>query len=214
MIRVLLAEDESLIRGALMMLLRSENGVEIVAETGEGRAVLPLALKHRPDVAVLDVNMPDMSGLDAAAQLREQLPQCRILLVTSLDRPGVIRRAMDLSVDGYLLKDTPPDEFAQAIHAVAAGRRVVDSTLLMDAWRSPRNPLTPRETEVLQLAAAGHSVPGIAAAVGLSLGTVRNYLSNAVSKLGARTRQDAVRLAQEAGWLLPVSSGADRQPAD
>ncbi|MFI1183402.1 DNA-binding response regulator [Streptomyces sp. NPDC020799] len=204
-IRVLLAEDESLIRGALVMLLKAEHGMEVVAETGEGRSVLPYALEHRPDVAVLDVNMPDMSGLDAAGQLREHLPECRILLVTSLSQPGVIRRAMNLHVDGYLLKDAPPEEFTQAIRTVARGGRVVDTALLLNAWQSPENPLTSRETEVLERAAAGYPVAEIATALQLSTGTVRNYLGNAVTKLGARTRQDAVRLAREAGWLLPAS---------
>ncbi|RLV08834.1 DNA-binding response regulator [Streptomyces griseocarneus] len=212
-IRVLLAEDESLIRGALVLLLKAERGMEVVAETGEGRNVLPCAVRYRPDVAVLDVNMPDMSGLEAAAQLREHVPRCRILLVTSLSQPGVLRRAMDLNVDGYLLKDAPPEEFTQAIRTVAAGGRVVDASLLLNAWQSPENPLTQRETEVLQRAAWGYPVAEIAATLGLSSGTVRNYLGNAVTKLGARTRQDAVRLAQEAGWLLPASPGGGRSGA-
>ncbi|MER8002655.1 MULTISPECIES: response regulator transcription factor [unclassified Streptomyces] len=208
MIRVLFAEDEHLIRGALIELLRGELDMRVVADTGEGRQVLPLALEHRPDVAVLDVNLPDRNGIEVAALLHEHVPRCRTLLLTSLGQPATVRQAMEHHVGGYLMKDAAPGELASAIRRVASGGRVIDPELMLAVWETNTNPLTPRETEILTWAAKGYAVRDIARAVSLSTGTVRNYLSSCVTKLGARSRLDAVRLAREAGWLPPL----DRAP--
>jgi len=202
MIRVLLADDEHLIRGALAALLGLEPDLAVVAETGEGHRVLELALKHRPDVAVIDVNMPDVNGLQVAAHLAERCPSCRVLLLTSLGHPGTVRQALALKVSGYLKKDAAPAELSEAIRRVVDGQRVISPELLLAAWESDANPLTTRETEVLQLWGEGMGVREIAARIHLSTGTVRNYLSGAVSKLGARNRLDAYRMATAAGWLL------------
>nr|ABL09961.1 regulator [Streptomyces echinatus] len=201
MIRVLLAEDEHLIRGALTALLSEEVGIDVVADTGTGRSVLSLSLQHRPDVVVLDVMLPDMTGLEVAEQLQEHLPSCRILLLTSLGIPGTVRQALEQQVDGYLLKDAPPAALADAIRKVAGGQRVIAPGLMLAAWESRANPLTPRETEILRWASEGGSVRDVADAARLSPGTVRNHLSSIVTKLGARSRLDAVRIAQDAGWL-------------
>ncbi|MFF4797268.1 DNA-binding response regulator [Streptomyces sp. NPDC001351] len=208
MIRVLIAEDEHLIRGALISLLSAEKGIQVVADTGEGHQVVALAREHRPDVAVLDVNLPDINGLEVAGRLQECLPQCRSLLLTSLDHPGTVRQALDQGVAGYLLKDAPPGALATAIRRVAAAQRVIAPELLLAAWQARSNPLTPRETEVLARASEGMDVAGVAEATQLSHGTVRNYLSRCVMKLGARGRLDAVRIAREAGWLLGSSASA------
>jgi two-component system response regulator DesR len=219
MLRVLLADDEHLIRAALVALLSTEPDIQVVAETGEGTAILPLAREHRPDVAVLDVNLGDVDGFVAAAQLHEQLPACRTLLLTSLSQPGTVRRAMDMGVWGYLLKGAPPAELAEAIRKVDAGGRVFDPTLVLEAWQSRANPLTLRELEVLRLASAGWGTRAIADRIRLSSGTVRNYLSSAVSKTGARNRMDAVRIARELGWLseaptdIPPRAGTSRARA-
>ncbi|MEV7088442.1 response regulator transcription factor [Streptomyces sp. NPDC093085] len=207
MIRVLFAEDEHLIRGALIELLRSEPDLDVVADTGEGGRALSLALEHRPDVAVLDVNLPDRSGIEIAALIHEKIPGCRTLLLTSLSMPVTVRQAMENNVGGYLLKDAAPCDLASAIRKVASGRRVIDADLMLAVWESQTNPLTPRENEVLRRAAEGYAVQDIAGDVGLSAGTVRNYLSSCVTKLGARSRLDAVRLAREAGWLPPAVTG-------
>ncbi|MCX4906878.1 DNA-binding response regulator [Streptomyces sp. NBC_00878] len=210
MIRVLLADDEHLVRGALIELLRGERDLSVVADTGEGLQVLPLAREHRPDVAVLDVNLPDRNGIEVAALLHEQLPRCRTLLVTSLGRPATVRLAVERNIGGYLMKDAAPGELAAAIRKVASGQRVIASELMLAAWESSRMPLTPREAEILMRAAEGSPVREIAAATKLSVGTVRNYLSNCVTKLGARSRLDAVRIARQAGWL-PLAG--DRAPS-
>lgn len=164
-------------------------------------------------MAVLDVNLPDMNGLDVARRLHEELPRCRTLLLTSLGSPGTVRRALEEGVGGYLLKDASPSDLAEAIRKVAAEQRVIAPELLLAAWESRSNPLTPRETEVLCRASEGMDVSGIARSTQLSPGTVRNYLSGCISKLGARSRLDAVRIAREAGWLLTsTSSGPDTSP--
>ncbi|GGN33717.1 response regulator transcription factor [Streptomyces fuscichromogenes] len=212
MIRVLIADDEHLIRGALISLLGAEEDIRVVADTGEGRAVTPLAREHRPDVAVLDVNLPDMNGLEVTARLQEALPQCRVLLLTSLDRPGTVRQALDQGVAGYLLKDASPSALATAIRKVAAAQRVIAPELMLAAWQARSNPLTPRETEVLVRASEGLDIAGVAEATRLSPGTVRNYLSRCVMKLGARGRVDAVRIAREAGWLVSSSASAAHLP--
>ena len=153
MIRVLLAEDMNMVRGALLALLRMESDIEVVAEVASGDDILPRALEHRPDVAVLDIDLPGINGLTAAARLHEKLPSCRCLMLTSLGRPGNLRRAMAAHASGFILKDAPPDELADAIRSVAAGRRVIDPQLAVAAWDSSENPLTDREVEVLRLTA-------------------------------------------------------------
>jgi two-component system response regulator DesR len=200
-INVLLAEDMNMVRGALLALLQMESDIEVVAEVASGDHILPEALKHRPDVAVLDIDLPGINGLTAAGLLHEQLPACRCLMLTSLGRPGNLRRAMAAHVAGFILKDAPPDQLADAIRGVAAGRRVIDPQLALAAWDSADSPLTDREVEVLRLTANGAEPAEIAARLFLSPGTVRNYLTTAVTKLNARNRIDAIRIAREAGWL-------------
>jgi two-component system, NarL family, response regulator DesR len=201
MIRILLAEDMTMVRGALLALLQMEPDIEVVAEVESGDEIVPMALKHKPDVAVLDIDLPGIDGLTAAALLAEQLPDCRCLILTSLGRPGNLRRAMAAHVSGFILKDAPPDQLANGIRGVAAGRRVIDPQLAFAAWDSTDNPLTDREIEVLRLTADGAEPVEIASRLFLSAGTVRNYLTTTVTKLNARNRIDAIRIAREAGWL-------------
>ncbi|HEY1573736.1 MAG TPA: response regulator transcription factor [Pseudonocardiaceae bacterium] len=201
MIKVMIAEDVHMVRGALVALLRLESDIDVVAEVAGGDEILPTAKAVRPDVAVIDIDLPGKDGLTAATELREQLPECRTLILTSLGRPGTLRRALAAKVGGFLLKDAPPDKLASAIREVYVGRRVVDSDLALAAWDSADCPLTGREVEVLRLAADGANAVDIAARLYLSAGTVRNYLTTAVTKLNARNRVDAIRIAKEAGWL-------------
>ncbi|GAB3113275.1 response regulator transcription factor [Streptomyces calidiresistens] len=201
MVRILLAEDMLMLRRALVSLLELEVGIEVVAETDNGDSVLPLALEHRPDVAVLDIDMPGIDGITAARQLYEKLPECRTVILTTLGRPGTLRRALDARVSGFLIKDTDPDRLAAAIREVAAGGKVVDPGLALAALQLGDSPLSSRETEVLRLAAQGEDVQEIAGALFLSTGTVRNYLTTVVTKLNARNRMDAVRIARDSGWL-------------
>ncbi|MFI9154588.1 DNA-binding response regulator [Streptomyces sp. NPDC053367] len=200
-VRILLAEDVHMIRGALVALLELETGLQVVASVDRGDTIVPTALQVRPDVAVIDVDLPGMDGLTAAAQLHKQLPSCRTLILTSLGRPGVFRRAMASQVSGFILKDAPPARLAQAVRSVAAGQRVIDSQLALTAWDAPENPLSPRETEVLRRTARGADASEIAADLHLSQGTVRNYLTAVVTKLNARNRIDAVRIAEDNGWI-------------
>ncbi|MFE3519535.1 DNA-binding response regulator [Streptomyces sp. NPDC059166] len=200
-VRILLAEDVHMIRGALVALLQLEPDLRVVAAVDRGDVIVPAALASKPDVAVIDVDLPGTDGLTAAAELHEQLPSCRTLILTSLGRPGTLRRALSAHVTGFLLKDSPPDQLALAVRSVATGRRVVDPQLALTAWDSPENPLSPRELEVLRLAARGADAAEIAGCLYLSKGTVRNYLTAIVGKLGARNRIDAIRIAEEAGWL-------------
>jgi two-component system response regulator DesR len=201
MIKVLLAEDMHMVRGALVALLDLESDIQVVAEVASGDEIVPTARKCRPDVAVIDIDLPGMDGLTAASQLHEKLPECRTLILTSLGRPGTLRRALSARVGGFILKDAPATELADAIRGVAAGRRVVDGNLALAAWDSGECPLTSREIEVLRLAADGADAVEIAARLFLSAGTVRNYLTTIVSKLNARNRVDAIRLARAAGWV-------------
>jgi two-component system, NarL family, response regulator DesR len=201
MLKVLLAEDQHVVRGALVALLELESDLTVVAAVGSGDQVLPSALAHRPDVAVLDIDMPVMDGLAAATVLRERLPECGVLLLTGNGRPGHLRQALAAGVGGFLLKTAPPEELIDAIRAVAAGQRVLDPKLAVTAWDLAGNPLTPRDTDVLRLVAEGADAPEIAATLHLTAGTVRNYLTAIVTKLNARNRTDAVRLATEAGWI-------------
>ncbi|WP_367045466.1 response regulator transcription factor [Streptomyces sp. Je 1-332] len=202
MIRILLAEDMHMVRGALVALLNLEADLEVVFETERGDEIVDMALKHRPDVAIIDIDLPGLDGLSAAVQLRERLPSCRTLILTSLGRPGTLRRALAAQVSGYLLKDAPPKELAEAVRRVAAGQRAVDPQLALAAWGGSESPLTERETEVLALAAEGSEAPEIASLLHLTTGTVRNYLTTVVTKLNARNRVDAIRIARNSGWLL------------
>ncbi|WP_066360348.1 response regulator transcription factor [Herbidospora mongoliensis] len=202
MIRVLLAEDQHVIRGALVALLGLEPDLEVVASVESGDAALSSALVHRPDVAVLDIDMPGtLDGLAAAAELRVKLPACRTLVLTGHGKPGHLRRALGAQVDGFLLKTAPPEDLVAAIRKVAAGERVLDPSLAVTAWDLADNPLTPREADVLRLAAGGADAAEIAGRLFLGAGTVRNYLTAIVAKLNARNRTDAVRIATEAGWI-------------
>ncbi|HEY3753737.1 MAG TPA: response regulator transcription factor [Pseudonocardiaceae bacterium] len=201
MIKVMIAEDVHMVRGALVALLRLESDIEVVAEVAGGNEIMPAARATHPDVAVIDIDLPGKDGLTAASELHEQMPECRTLILTSLGRPGTLRRALAAKVGGFLLKDAPPDKLASAIREVSVGRRVVDSDLALAAWDSADCPLTGREVEVLRMAADGANAVDIAARLYLSAGTVRNYLTTAVTKLNARNRVDAIRIAKEAGWL-------------
>jgi two-component system, NarL family, response regulator DesR len=202
-VRVLIAEDQAMVRGALAALLTLEDDFEVVAEAARGDEVLPAALAARPDVALLDVEMPGGDGLAAAAALREGLPSCRVIVLTTFGRAGYLRRAMESGALGYLLKDAPTAELASAIRRVMQGERVVDPDLAAAALSEPGNPLTDRERDVLAASADGATIADVAAELHLSEGTVRNYLSSAMGKTGARTRAEAVRIAEESGWLLP-----------
>lgn len=201
MIRVLLAEDQHMVRGALVALLNLETDIEVIAELASGDEILPTALEVRPDVAIIDIDLPGKDGLVAATEIRTELPECRILILTSLGRPGTVRRALDARVNGFMPKDAPPEKLANAVRQVAVGRRVIDSELAVAAWDTEDCPLAGRELEILRLAADGRNVTDVAASLFLSAGTVRNYLTSAVSKLNARNRVDAIRIAREAGWL-------------
>jgi two-component system, NarL family, response regulator DesR len=200
-IRILLAEDVHMVRDALVALLNLEPDFDVVADVANGDEILTTARRCHPDVAVIDIDLPGRDGLSAAAEIHEKLPECRTLILTSLGRPGTVRRALSARVGGFVLKDAPVEKLANAIRDVAAGRRVVDSDLAMSAWESSDCPLTERELEVLRLAADGADAADIAGRLYLSVGTVRNYLTSIVTKLNARTRVDAIRLATEAGWL-------------
>jgi two-component system response regulator DesR len=201
MIRVLLAEDQAMVRGALAALLALEGDIEIVAEVARGDAVVPAALEAKPDVALLDIEMPGMDGLAAAAALRAQMPACRVLILTTFGRPGYLRRAMESGVVGFLLKDAPATQLAAAIRRAMAGERVVDPELATAALSEGNNPLTERERDVLAAAARGASIADIASSLFLSEGTVRNYLSVAMQKLGAHNRVEAAHIAEQKGWL-------------
>jgi two-component system response regulator DesR len=201
-IRLLLADDQALVRGALATLLGLEPDLEVVAEVGRGDEVVPAARAARPDVALLDVEMPGLDGLAATTALRAAVPSCRVLVVTTFGRPGYLRRALEAGASGFVVKDTPARQLADAVRRVHAGLRVVDPALAAESLAAGSSPLTARETEVLRAARDGGTVADLAADLHLSEGTVRNHLSSAIGKTGARTRAEAVRLADEAGWLL------------
>ncbi len=203
MTRILIAEDQAMVRGALAALLGMEPDLEVVAEVGRGDEAVPLALAMRPDVALLDIEMPGLDGLSAAAQLRTSVPGCRVVILTTFGRPGYLRRAMASGAVGFLLKDSPASELADAIRRVARGQRVVDPALALDALSEGANPLSQRERQVLTLSATSGTIADLAATLGLSEGTVRNHLSAAIQKVGARNRAEAARMAASKGWLSP-----------
>ncbi|WP_324789495.1 response regulator transcription factor [Streptomyces sp. H51] len=200
-VRVLLAEDQGMMRGALALLLGMEDDIEVVAQVGTGDAIVDAALLHRPDVALLDIELPGMSGLDAAAALHDQVPDCRVLILTTFGRPGYLRRAMEAGAAGFLVKDGPVEELAAAVRRVLTGETVIDPALAAAALSAGPSPLTPRECDVLRASADGATVADIAARLHLSESTVRNYLSSAIGKTGTRNRMEAMREARQQGWL-------------
>jgi two-component system response regulator DesR len=200
-IRVLIAEDQAMVRGALASLLSLEDDIEVVAEVERGDEVLAAAQRALPHVALLDIEMPGQDGIAAAAELVRELPATRVLILTTFGRPGYLRRALEQGASGFLLKDAPARELAAAVRSVAAGLRAVDPALAAEAIAEGTSPLTPREAEVLAAAARHGTVAEIARALHLSEGTVRNYLSASMRKLGARNRREAVDLATGKGWL-------------
>jgi len=200
-IRVLLAEDQAMVQGALAALLGLEPDIEVAARVGRGDQVLSAALENRPDVALLDIEMPGMDGLEAAKALHIQLPRCKVMMLTTFGRPGYLKRAMENGAVGFLTKDAPGADLANAIRKVAAGGRVIDPALALDALNAGNNPLTSRERDVLACAGQGLSNATIAETLYLSEGTVRNYLSNAIQKLRASNRVEAWNQAKDNGWL-------------
>lgn len=200
-IRLLLADDQALVRGALASLLELEPDMEVVAEVGRGDEIVAAARASTPDVALVDVEMPGLDGIAATAELKAAMPEVKVLVVTTFGRPGFLRRAMQSGANGFVVKDTPARQLADAVRRVHAGLRVVDPALAADSLASGESPLTARETEVLRAARGGGSVSDIAKVVHLSEGTVRNHLSAAIGKTMARNRADAVRIAEESGWL-------------
>ncbi|GMA85600.1 DNA-binding response regulator [Angustibacter aerolatus] len=201
-IRLLLADDQALVRGALAALLELEPDLEVVSEVSSGAQVVEAARASRPDVALLDVEMGEVDGITATAALRAALPACRVLVVTTFGRPGYLRRAMEAGASGFVVKDTPARQAADAVRRVHAGLRVVDPSLAAETLAVGESPLTRREHEVLLAARSAGTVADIASALHLSEGTVRNHLSSAIGKTGARTRAEAVRIADAHGWLL------------
>jgi two-component system, NarL family, response regulator DesR len=200
-VRVLVAEDMRILRDTLVAVLNLEDDIDVVAEVSDGDAIVPAVVAHQPDVAVVDIDLPGTDGLTAAALLREECPGCKVLILTVLGKPGNLRRALVAGVAGFLPKETPSGQLVDAVRRVAAGEKVIDPKLALAALEVPGSPLSPREAEVLRRFAAGAGPAEIAAEMFLSCGTVRNYLASAVTKLGARNRVDAVRIASEAGWL-------------
>ena len=200
MIRVLIAEDQSMVAGALAALLQIEGDIEVVGTARDGREALDLAHNLRPDVVVTDIEMPEMSGLELAKRLRDEGGRERVVILTTFARTGYLRRALDAGASGYVLKAAPSRDLAEAIRRIHAGGRAIDPELAAEAW-GEIDPLSDREREVLRLTESGQSAGDIAAELHLSEGTVRNYLSEAISKLSARNRIDAARIARIKGWL-------------
>lgn len=201
MIRILLADDQALVRGALSAMLNLEQDIEVVAEVGSGDEVLDAALRTTPDVALLDVQMPGKDGLVAAAELRNRMPACKVIVCTTFGRPGYLSRAMAAGAVGFVVKDSPPEQLVDAVRRVHSGLRVVDPALAAESLASGPSPLTEREREVLAAASVGGTIADVAKQLHLSQGTVRNHLSAAIGKTGARTRAEAARLAEDRGWL-------------
>jgi two-component system response regulator DesR len=200
-IRVLLADDQALVRGALAAMLGLEPDIEVVAQVSSGDDVLPAAREAKPDVALLDVQMPGKDGITAAAELHRELPACRIVVCTTFGRPGYLSRAMAAGVVGFVVKDAPPEQLVDAVRRVHSGLRVVDPALAAESLATGQSPLTDRERDVLRVASSGGTIADVARILSLSQGTVRNHLSSAIGKTGARTRAEAARVAEERGWL-------------
>jgi len=200
-IRLLIADDQALVRGALAALLGLEPDIEVVAQVGRGDEVVEAARSSDADVALLDIEMPGLDGIAAASLLRSEVPGCRALMVTTFGRPGYLARAMQAGASGFVVKDTPAAELANAVRRVSEGLRVVDPQLAAESLAQGDSPLTERETDVLAAARDGGSIADIARTVHLSEGTVKNHLSSAIGKTGGRNRADAVRVAVERGWL-------------
>jgi two-component system response regulator DesR len=200
-IRVIVAEDQAMVLGALAALLETEPDIAVCASAANGRLALSAVGKHKPDVLVTDIEMPEMTGLTLAAEVRDRHPQTRVIILTTFARPGYLRRALDAGAKGYLLKDRPAAELAEAVRRVHHGLRVVDPDLAAEAWDGGADPLTERERQILWRAGEGKSSLEIAEELRLSEGTVRNYLSEAISKLDASNRIDAARIARAKGWL-------------
>ena len=200
MIRVVLAEDQAMMRGALAALLSLESDIAVLATVGDGEAAVREAHRLQPDILVSDIEMPGLTGLEVASRVQRFDVPCRVVILTTFARPGYLRRALDAGVSGYLIKDAPAEQLAAALRVVHGGGRVIDPQLAVDAW-SEADPLNDRERRVLRMAGDGVTTAAIGDALGLSHGTVRNYLSEAIGKLGAANRIDAVRLARQKGWL-------------
>ncbi|MEW6862470.1 response regulator transcription factor [Trueperella pyogenes] len=200
-IRVVLADDQALVRGALAALLSLEEGIEVVGQAGRGEELVRLVEELRPDVALVDIEMPGMDGIEATGQIAAAHPEVACLIVTTFGRPGYLQRALDAGARGFVVKETPAEQLADMVRAVHAGQRVIDPALATEALFSGANPLTEREREILRLALNGGTVADIAARVYLSEGTVRNHLSAAIGKMGVRTRAEAARAARDLGWL-------------
>lgn len=199
-IRVVVAEDQSMVLGALAALLEIESDIDVVGRARNGREAMDLCFRLMPDVLVTDIEMPEATGLEVAAQIKKVVPGTRILILTTFARAGYLRRALDSGASGYLLKDAPAEKLADAVRRVHAGLRVIDPELAQEAWSDP-DPLSDRERQVLRNAEEGLTSAHIAERLGLSEGTVRNYLSEAISKLGVSNRVEAARLARQKGWL-------------
>lgn len=200
MIRVVVAEDQAMVLGALAALLETEGGIAVVGQARDGDAALALVERERPDVLLTDIEMPGLTGLEVAAELSRRRLPTRVIILTTFARTGYLRRALDAGASGYLLKDSPSGELANAVRRVHQGLRAVDPQLAGEAW-SERDPLLDRERQVLRMAASGLTSAAIARQLELSDGTVRNYLSSAITKLGAANRVEAARVAREKGWL-------------
>ncbi|MBH0777925.1 response regulator transcription factor [Nocardia bovistercoris] len=201
MIRVLIAEDMHMLRGALVALLSREDDMDVVAELDRGDRVVDEIISTRPDVALLDIDMPGLDGISAAARSHEEAPECRVLILTGLSRPGYLLRALQAHVRGFVVKDAPAQTLADSIRRVVAGERVIDADLVAAALETGASPLTVREADVLRAAETGISTDEIGRSLFLSSATVRNYLSNAIAKIGGRNRIDAIRIARHSGWL-------------
>lgn len=200
-IRVVIAEDQAMVLGALAALLEMEDDIEVVARARSGDDALRLVLQHRPDVFITDIEMPGLTGLDVAAELKRRGVLVRVIILTTFARAGYLRRALEAGASGYMLKDMPAEQLAEAVRRVRSGLRVIDPQLAAEAWTDEPDPLTERERQVLRLAGEGVASSEIASELNLSEGTVRNYLSEAISKLGAANRVEAARLARAKGWL-------------
>jgi two-component system response regulator DesR len=200
-IRVLLADDQALVRGALAAMLGLEPDIEVVAQVSSGDEVVPAAVGSKPDVALVDVQMPGKDGITAAGELHRALPSCRIVVCTTFGRPGYLSRAMAAGAVGFVVKDAPPEQLVDAVRRVHAGLRVVDPALAAESLATGQSPLTDRERDVLRVASSGSTIADVARLLSLSQGTVRNHLSSAIGKTGARTRAEAARVAEDRGWL-------------